>query len=77
MVDDRADRSGLGLWQAIGENIAFNRGYANPVEFAIERWMMSPKHRDNILNKEWSETAVGIAIAADGSYYFTQVFLLR
>lgn len=77
MVDDRADIFGLGQWQAIGENIAFMRGYQDPCEFAVDRWMQSATHRDNLLNKDWSETAVGIAIASDGSYYFTQVFLLR
>lgn len=77
MVDDRADIFGLGQWQAIGENIAYMRGYQDPCEFAVDRWMQSATHRDNLLNKDWSETAVGIAIAGDGSYYFTQVFLLR
>lgn len=77
MVDDRADSLGISKWQAIGENIAFNQGYENPVEFAVERWMLSPSHRENLLNNRWQESAVGVAIADDGSYYFTQVFLLR
>ena len=77
MIDDRAFNSGLRNWQAIGENIAFNCGYENPVEFAVERWMMSPSHRENLLSSRWRESAVGVAIGSDGSYYFTQVFLLR
>lgn len=77
MVDERADAVGIGKWRAIGENIAFNQGYQNPVEFAVQRWMMSPTHRDNILNNRWQESAVGIAVADDGAIYFTQVFLLR
>jgi uncharacterized protein YkwD len=77
MVDDRADSLGISKWQAIGENIAFNCGYENPVEFAVQRWMLSPSHRENILNNRWRESAVGVAIGDDGSYYFTQVFLLR
>lgn len=77
MVDQRADLLGVGKWQAIGENIAFNQGYDNPVEFAVERWMLSPTHRENILNNRWRESAVGVAVAGNRSIYFTQVFLLR
>ena len=77
MVDDRADSIGLRRWRAIGENIAYNRGYAQPVEFAVERWMQSPKHKQNLLNDRWKESAIGIAVSSDGSYYLTQVFLLR
>ena len=74
---DRADRSGLKKWRSIGENIAFNRGYKDPVEVAVELWLKSPSHRQNLLKSDWSESAVGIAVADDGSYYFTQVFLTR
>lgn len=77
MVDERADALGVTKWRSIGENIAFNRGFENPVEFAVERWMLSPSHRENILNDRWQESAVGVAIADDGAVYFTQVFLLR
>lgn len=77
MVDDRAFDSGIKNWEAIGENIAFNCGYENPVEFAVERWMLSASHRENLLSRRWQESAVGVAIGDDGSYYFTQVFLLR
>lgn len=77
MVDDRADRAGIGEWRAIGENIAFNKGYENPIEFAIERWMKSETHRRNLLNESWQVSAVGVAVTDDGAYYFTQIFLLR
>jgi uncharacterized protein YkwD len=77
MVDDRAFDSGIKNWQAIGENIAFNCGYENPVEFAVQRWMLSASHRENLLSNRWRESAIGAAIGNDGSYYFTQVFLLR
>lgn len=77
MVNDRADMFGVSKWQAIGENIAYNRGYNNPVEFAVERWMQSPSHRDNLLNSRWKESGIGIAVTDNGTYYFTEVFLLR
>lgn len=77
MVNDRADSLGFSRWKAIGENIAYNRGYDNPVEFACQRWMQSQSHRENMLNSRWKEAGVGVAITAEGTYYFTQVFILR
>jgi uncharacterized protein YkwD len=76
MVDNRAEQMGIFNWRAIGENIAFNRGYEHPVELTVEKWLESPSHKSNMLNREWVETGVGVAISSDGSYYFTQVFLL-
>ncbi len=77
LVSDRADQLKIGRWRSIGENIAFNRGYADPVGMAIELWLDSPTHRRNMLDPNWKESAVGVAKAADGSVYFTQVFLVR
>jgi len=77
LVSDRADFFGINKWQAIGENIAYNQGFENPVEFAVERWMQSPKHRDNLLSNRWKESGIGIAVTANGTYYFTEVFLVR
>lgn len=77
MVNNRADDLGVSKWRSIGENIAYNRGFANPIEFAVEGWMKSPAHRDNILSRRWKESGIGIAVAGDGTYYFTEVFLLR
>jgi len=77
MVSDRADDSGLRNWRSIGENIAFNRGFEDPIGKAIQLWLDSPTHRHNLLDSSWTESAVGVAVAEDGSYYFTQVFLKK
>lgn len=77
MVSNRADDAGMNKWRAIGENIAFNRGYQDPIGKAVQLWLDSPSHRRNLLDNNWKETAVGIAVAADGSYYLTQVFLKK
>ncbi len=77
LVNDRADFLGINKWQAIGENIAYNQGFENPVEFAVERWMQSPKHRDNLLSSRWKESGIGVAVTKNGTYYFTEVFLIR
>jgi uncharacterized protein YkwD len=77
LVSDRADEMGIKDWNSIGENIAFNRGFKKPAESACEHWMQSPSHRANILDRKWRESGIGMAIAPDGSYYFTQVFILK
>ncbi len=77
LVDDRAAVLGLHDWRAIGENIAFLKGYADPADSAVEKWMESASHRNNVLSPRWKESAVGVAVTADGKHYFTQVFVLR
>lgn len=76
-VQGRARNFGVRNWRAIGENLAFNQGYDDPVAFAVERWMVSPSHRSNILLAMWTATGIGIAKSEDDSYYITQVFITR
>lgn len=77
LVSDRADDLKIGKWRSIGENIAFSRGYADPVEKAVELWLNSPEHKRNMMEATWHESAIGVAKSQDGSIYFTQVFLSR
>jgi uncharacterized protein YkwD len=76
-VNNRAKSLGIRGFSSIGENIAFNKGFRKPVEMACQHWMTSPGHRENILDRGWTESGVGVAVTADGSYYFTQVFITR
>jgi uncharacterized protein YkwD len=73
----RAAACGVCGWRALAENIAYNQGFDDPVAFAVERWMDSAKHRDNILRAGFTHAGLGMAKAADGSVYFTQVFVTR
>jgi uncharacterized protein YkwD len=75
VVNDRARKQGL-AWNAIGENIVFFRGYSNAADFAVESWMDSKAHKKNILNKNWAESGIGAYVKPDGTYFFTQVFVL-
>jgi uncharacterized protein YkwD len=77
LVDDRAERLGVDTWAAIGENIAFIRGYEKPADLAVDKWMQSPSHRNNLLSPRWHEAAIGVAVGDNGTLYFTQVFILR
>lgn len=77
LVSDRADRNGISKWRSIGENIAYNRGFNDPIAKTVQLWLDSPSHRRNMLSEDWKESAIGVAVAEDGAYYFTQVFLAR
>jgi uncharacterized protein YkwD len=74
---DRARAVGITRYAALGENIAYNLGYDDPGAFAVERWMISPGHRENILYAGFTSMAVGTFVAADGSVYLTQTFITR
>lgn len=74
---DRGRALGLLHFRVLAENIAFNKGFADPGAFAVERWMTSGGHRANILYIGFQASAIGSYVAADGSVYLTQVFLSR
>lgn len=74
---ERARAAGILRFRVLGENIAYNQNFDDPGAFVVERWMISPGHRANILSHEFRSSAVGSFVAADGKVYFTQVFILR
>jgi uncharacterized protein YkwD len=74
---DRGRALGILHFRVLGENIAYNKGFADPGAFAVERWMLSGGHRANILYIGFQSSAVGSYVAADGSVYLTQVFITR
>jgi uncharacterized protein YkwD len=41
---------------------------------SVDSWMNSPGHRRNILEKNYGETGMGVAISGDDKVYVTQVF---
>lgn len=63
-------------YRASAENVAFNLGYSNPVEQAVQGWIKSPGHRINI-EGQYSLTGIGVVKNAKGEYYFTQIFIRR
>lgn len=73
-VEERADEAGINDWNSIGENIAYSLGAHDGMELAVESWLKSPRHRDNLLNKEWKRSGIGVAVNNDGKVYVTQVF---
>lgn len=76
-LKDRARSRGILRFRVIAENIAYNKGYEDPGAFAVERWMISPGHRANILYMGFQAGAIGTYVSADGSVYLTQIFIAR
>jgi len=74
---DRARLVGIVQFRVVAENIAYNQGYEDPGAFAVERWMLSPKHRANILSPEFQAMAIGSFVGPDGAVYLTQTFITR
>jgi len=59
-------------YTAAGENIAM--GQKTPAE-VMKGWMNSSGHRANILNKNYTEIGVGLAVNKNGQNYWTQMFI--
>jgi uncharacterized YkwD family protein/spore coat assembly protein SafA len=59
-------------FSAAGENIAY--GQKTP-EAVMNSWMKSPGHRSNILSPTYNQIGVGVAKSANGTFYWTQMFI--
>jgi len=64
-------------WLMVGENLSYSNGYVNPVATSLRGWMDSPGHRRNILEGRYNASGIGVWIAADGTVYFTEIFLRK
>lgn len=67
---ERAATAGYEFF-AIGENLA--GGQTSAAE-AVEGWMSSPGHRNNLLSPEWKETGLGIRRGGSLRIYWVQEF---
>lgn len=61
-------------YQSVAENVAYNMGYSDPVDKAVDGWIKSEGHRKN-MEGQFNLTGIGIAKNAKGEYYFTQLFV--
>lgn len=74
---ERSRASGLVKFKRLGENLAYNKGFADAAVCAVVGWMRSEGHRKHILDGEFTRSGIGIAQSADGRVYFTQYFAVR
>lgn len=62
------------LYISAAENVAYNRGYQDPAKQAVEGWLKSPGHLNNIKG-QYNLTGIGVASNSKGEIYFTQIFI--
>lgn len=63
-------------WRGAAENVAYNAGFSNPAAQAVNGWLKSPGHLQNIVG-DFNLTGIGVAKNSQGEYYFTQIFIKR
>lgn len=61
-------------YRSAAENVAYNMGYSDPATKAVQGWLNSQGHRQNI-EGNYNQTGIGVAKNAKGEYYFTQIFI--
>ena len=60
--------------RAVGENLATNFGFSDPVQTAVDGWIQSPGHHANMVG-DYTHSGVGVAQSSDGSFFITQMFI--
>lgn len=74
-IVDRAKDWHIKNWSKIGENLFFSGGVKNFDTLSVRSWMKSPTHRQNILDRSWTATGIGIEESKDGKIFITQIFI--
>ncbi len=64
-------------WRKAGENLFYGEGIKDFQSFAVKNWMKSSGHRQNILDKDWTQTGIGIAFDKSKRIFITQIFIQR
>jgi uncharacterized protein YkwD len=64
------------VYRKASENVGYSQGYGKPALIVIEDWIGSPRHRKNMLGR-YDLTGIGVARNDQGTYYFTQIFVLK
>ena len=62
-------------YRTFAENVAMNYGLRTPGATAVSGWLQSPGHRRNI-EGSFDLTGIGIVRSEDGTYFFTQLFMI-
>lgn len=69
----RLERAGVSGMSLAAENAGLT-SKDDPNREILVGWLESPVHRRNLHAPPWNATGIGIARAADGSLYYTQLY---
>jgi uncharacterized protein YkwD len=64
------------VYRKAAENVAYNMGYGQPDLVAVQGWIESPGHQQNMTGP-FDLTGIGVVQNAKGEYYFTQIFIRK
>jgi uncharacterized protein YkwD len=70
----RIDRAGIIGYTMAGENLA-QTNEPDPNRAVLVGWENSPDHRQNLEFRAFNATGIGIARAADGRLFYTQLYV--
>ncbi len=70
----RLERAGIEGFAMAGENVG-QTSRKHPNTEILEGWKHSPVHRENLTARPYNATGIGIARAADGTLFYTQLYL--
>ncbi len=71
---DRIQAGGLHGFTLAGENVGMTNR-PRPNHEVLHGWIASPAHYENLAAPAYNATGIGIARAADGTLYYTQLYL--
>jgi uncharacterized protein YkwD len=75
--DERVDAiSKIIPYRSVAENVAYNQGFTDSANQAVEGWLKSTVHLKNI-EGNFALTGIGVAKNDRNEYYFTQIFVLQ
>ena len=72
-LSQRVRAGNISYW-IVGENLFRSKNIPQPVSAAVDGWLKSPGHRENILRPVFRETGVGVWRKGN-TYVITQLFL--
>lgn len=76
-VVERANNARIKKWSKIGENLFYCEDADEFSRLAVTGWMKSPTHKQNILDRDWNRSGIGVHIGRGNQVYVTQVFIER
>lgn len=71
---DRIHAGGVSHFSLAGENVGMT-SRSNPNAEIFQGWLASPDHYENLVAPAFNATGVGIARRADGTLFYTQVYV--
>ena len=71
---DRIQAAGITGFTLAAENAGLTDESA-PSRQILQHWIASPVHANNLYAPPWNRTGVGVARAADGRWYVTQLYM--